>query len=132
MHGPLAQFLFNQSGLLPGQHISVGGPASGAANASAVTVKRVVLRHWGFNGTIVPGSVNTGNDSFQMQVNGFAGLLVPQTVTVYIAGNCEFRDGLTQLSDVSAATNVRVVGLLLKNPANGNTILVGHYVDDLN
>ncbi len=132
MHGPLAQFLFNQSGLLPGQHISVGGPASGAADAGAVAVKRVVLRHWGFNGTIVPGSVNSSTDSFQMQVNGFAGLLIPQTVTVYIADNCEFRDGLTQLSDVSAATNVRVVGLLLKNPTNGNTVLVGHYVDDLN
>ena len=91
-----------------------------------------MLRHWGFNGTVVPGSVNSSTDSFQMQVNGFAGLLIPQTVTVYIADNCEFRDGLTQLSDVSAATNVRVVGLLLKNPTNGNTMLVGHYVDDLN
>jgi hypothetical protein len=132
MHGPFAQFLFNQSALLPGQHIAVGGPASGAANAGAVTVKRVVLRHWGFNGTVVPGSVNTSNDTFQMQVNGFAGLLVPQTITVYIANNCEFRDGLTQLSDVSSAANVRVVGLLLKNPINGNTVLVGHYIDDLN
>jgi hypothetical protein len=27
---------------------------------------------------------------------------------------------------------VRVVGLLLKNPTNGNTVLIGHYVDDLN
>ncbi|MGC1424760.1 MAG: DUF4382 domain-containing protein [Terracidiphilus sp.] len=131
-HGPLAQVLFNQNALLPGQHIAVGGPATGATNASAVTVKRVVLRHWGFNGTVVPGSVNAGTESFQMEVNGFAGLLVPQTVTVYIANNCEFRDGLTQLSDLSSATNVRVVGLLLKNPANGNTVLVGHYVDDLN
>lgn len=131
MHGPLAQFLFNQSGILPGQHIAVGGPASGAANAGSVSVNRVTLRHWGFNGTVVPGSVNSGNDSFQMQVNGFAGLLIPQTVTVYIAGNCEFRDGFSQLSDVSSATNVRVVGLLLKNPVNGNTVLVGHYVDDL-
>jgi hypothetical protein len=131
MHGPFAQFLFNQSALLPGQHVAVGGPASGAANASGVTVKRVVLRHWGFNGTVVSGSVNTSNDTFQMQVNGFAGVLIPQTITVYIANNCEFRDGLTQLSDVSSATNVRVVGLLLKNPVNGNTVLVGHYVDDL-
>ena len=131
MHGPLAQFLFNQSGILPGQHIAVGGPASGAANANGVTVKRVTLRHWGFNGTVVPGSVNTGNSTFQMQVNGFAGLLIPQTVTVYITDNCEFRDGFSQLSDVSGATNVRVVGLLLKDPLNGNTVLVGHYVDDL-
>lgn len=131
MHGPLAQFLFNQSGLLPGQHIAVGGPASGATNASGVTVKRVVLRHWGFNGTIVPGSVNTSNNTFQMQITGFAGLLIPQTVTVYIPDNCEYRDGFTQLSDVEAATNVRVVGLLLKDPLSGNTVLVGHYVDDM-
>ena len=132
MHGPLAQFLFNPSGILAGQHIAVGGPASGAANANGVTAKRVTLRHWGFNGTVVPGSVNTGNNTFQMQVNGFAGLLIPQTVTVFITDNCEFRDGFSQLSDVSAATNVRVVGLLLKDPLNGNTVLVGHYVDDLN
>ena len=26
MHGPLAQFFFNSSGLLPGQHVAVGGP----------------------------------------------------------------------------------------------------------
>lgn len=131
MHGPLAQFVFNPSGLLPGQHIAVGGPASGAANRDSVSVNRVTLRHWGFNGTVVAGSVNTGTNVFQMQVNGFAGVLVPQTVTVYIADNCEFRDGFAQLSDVSSATNVRVVGLLLKNPVNGNTVLVGHYVDDL-
>jgi hypothetical protein len=58
-------------------------------------------------------------------------LLVPQTIAVYITDNCEFRDGFTQLSDVSSATNVRVVGLLLKDPLSGNTVLVGHYVDDL-
>jgi hypothetical protein len=131
MHGPLAQFLFNQSGLLPGQDVAVGGPASGASNANAVTVKRVTLRHWGFNGTVVAGSVNTGNNTFQMQITGFAGLLVPQTVTVYLPDNCQFRDGFSQLSDVSSATNVRVVGLLLKDPLSGNTVLVGHYVDDL-
>jgi hypothetical protein len=132
MHGPLAQFLFNSSELLPGQHVSVGGSALGAANAQAVTVKRVVLRNWGFNGTVVSGSVNAGKDSFQMTVNGFAGILVPQTVTVYTTNETTFRDGLTALSDVSASTNVRVVGLLLKDPTSGQTVLVGHYVDGLN
>lgn len=131
MHGPMAQFLFNPSGLLPGQHVTVGGPASGAANAKAVTVKRVVLRNWGFNGTVVAGSVDSGKDTFQMKVNGFAGVLIPQTVTVFITGKTEFRDGLTALGDVSATTNVRVVGLLLKDPTSGQTVLVGRYVDDL-
>jgi Domain of unknown function (DUF4382) len=132
MHGPLAQFLFNPGGLLPGQHVSVGGPATGAANAQAVTVKRVVLRNWGFNGTVVPGSVDPGKDTFQMNVKGFAGILVPQTVTVYVTNETAFRDGLTALSDVAASTNIRVVGLLLKDPVGGQTVLVGHYVDALN
>ena len=131
MHGPLAQFLFNQSGLVPGQHVAVGGPASGATNAQDVSVKRVTLRHWGYNGTIVAGSVNAGNDTFQMTVNGFAGLLVPGNVTVYVTDKTQFRDGLTSMGDVEGSANVRVVGLLLKDPVSGNLVLVAHYVDAL-
>lgn len=108
-----------------------GGPASGAANASAVRVKRVMLRDWGLNGTVVAGSENSSNGRFQMQVNGFAGVLIPQTVTVYIADNCQFRDGWSGFSGVTDGANVRVVGLLLKDPVSGNTVLVGHYIDDL-
>lgn len=132
LHNPLTQFLFNSSTLLPGQHVAVGGPASGAANAQSLSVKRVVLRHWGFNSTVVAGSVNETNGTFQIQVNGFAGLLVPQTVTVYTAAKTEFRDGLTGLTDVTGGANVRVVGLLLKDPTSGNTVLLAHYVDALN
>lgn len=131
MHGALAQFLFNQDSLLPGQHVAVGGPATGASNPSAVTFKRVVLRNWGFNGTVVPGSENAGDGTFQMQVNGFAGVLIPETVTVYITDKTEFRDGLSSLADISDNDNVRVVGLLLKDPASGNAIIVGHYVDEI-
>ncbi|MGA8732006.1 MAG: DUF4382 domain-containing protein [Terracidiphilus sp.] len=131
MHGPLAQFLFNQSGLLPGQHVAVGGPATGAANGQAVTVNRVVLRNWGFNGTVVPASENAGSNTFQMQVNGFAGVLIPQTVTVYITDKTEFRDGWSTFADLTDGAKVRVVGLLLKDPVSGNTVLVGHYVDDM-
>jgi hypothetical protein len=88
--------------MLPGQAVAIGGPASGATNPQAVT-QRVVLRHWGFNGTFVAGSINTATNTFQMQVNGFAGLLIPQTVTVYTSGSTTFRDGLTA-SAASQAT----------------------------
>ena len=74
---------------LPGQHIAVGGPASGATSASGVTVKRVVLRHWGFNGTVVPGSVNSGNtlpDAGQR----IRRHCCSANVTVYIPDNCQF------------------------------------------
>ncbi len=133
MHNPLTQFLFNPSALLAGQSVAVGGPASGATNAQAVSVNRVVLRHWGFNGTVVPGSIKSAQDTFQMQVNGFAGLLVPETVTVYITGNSQFRNGLTGMGGVTASANVRVVGLLLKDPINpGQAVLLARYVDALN
>ncbi len=92
-HNPLTQFLFNSSTLLPGQRVAIGGSASGAANASAVTTNRIVLRHWGFNGTVVANSINPGNGTFQIKINGFAGLLVPQTVTVYTASRTDFRYG---------------------------------------
>jgi hypothetical protein len=132
MHNPLTQFLFNSAGLLPGQHVSIGGPASGATNAQAVTAKRVVLQNWGFNGAVVAGSVNSGNDTFQMNINGFAGILVPGPVTVYIGGATDFRDGLSTMTGLAAGSNIRVVGLLVKDPLSGNPVLLARHVDQLN
>jgi hypothetical protein len=130
-HNPLTEFVFNDSLLLPGQHVSVGGPATGAANAQDVTVKRVVLRDWGFNATVVPNSVNSGNETFQITVNGFAGQLIPQTVTVYTGDKTGFRDGLSAMNELTGGENVRVVGLLIKSPIDGSTVLLAHYVDQL-
>ena len=132
MHNPLTQYLFNSGTLLAGQSVSIGGPATGAANPQAVSVNRVVLRHWGYNGTVVPSSINASAGTFQMQISGFAGLLIPQTVTVYTSSVSSFRNGFTALSSVTSSANVRVVGLLIKNPASGNSILLARYVDLLN
>ncbi len=131
-HNPLTQFLFNSSSLVAGQDIAMGGPASGAASASNVTVKRIHLRNWGFNGTVVAGSQNSTNGTFQMQVNGFAGVLIPETVTVYLGPDCDFRYGFGAFNDIADGTNLRVVGLLLKNPTNGNVVLIARHVDGLN
>ncbi len=128
----LTQFLFNSSALLPGQHVSIGGPATGADNASDVTAKRIVLRHWGFNGTVVAGSRDPSAGTFQMKINGFAGVLVPQTVTVYSTDKTGFRNGPTGIGDLSDGETVRVVGLLLKDPLDANkTVLLAHDVDEL-
>jgi hypothetical protein len=132
MHNQFTQFLFNPSGLLPGQHVSVGGTLAGAANGDALSVKRVVLRNWGFNGTVVANSVNTGNGTFQMNINGFAGLLVPgQPVTVYTASGTKYRNGFSGLGDVSTSTNIRVVGLLIKAPTSGDSVILARYIDDM-
>jgi hypothetical protein len=131
MHNQFTNFLFNSSSLVAGQDVSVGGPASGAASSSDVTVKRIHLRNWGFNGTIV-GTPDPSSGTFQMQVNGFAGVLVPETVTVYLGPTCDFRYGLGGFSDLSASVNVRVVGLLLKDPISGNVVLLARHVDGTN
>ena len=111
---------------------SVGpGVLAGAANGDALSVKRVVLRNWGFNGTLVANSVNTGNGTFQMHVTGFAGLLVPEPVTVYVAGGTKYRNGFNSLADVSSSTSIRVVGLLIKDPTSGNSVILARYIDDM-
>jgi hypothetical protein len=128
-HNTLTQFLFNDTNMLPGQAVAIGGPASGVSGSTA-TPKRVVLRHWGYNGTFVAGSINSSAGTFQIQVTGFAGLLVPQTVTVYTSGITTYRNGFTALSSITG--NVRVVGLLIKDPASGGADLIARYVDVLN
>lgn len=128
-HGPIANYLFNDTLLLPGQHVAIGGPATGAADPNNVTVKRIVLQHDGINGTV--GTVDAGNDTFTITVNGFKSLLIPQTVTVVTTDVTKYRDGLTGFGDITANMNIRIVGLLLKDPTSGNTVLLAHYVDEL-
>jgi hypothetical protein len=127
----LTTLIFNADALVAGQSIGVGGPATGAASASDVTVKRVTLRDRGYVGKVVDGSVHPLRETFQMQIDGFAGQLIPQTVDVYLTGWTQFRFGFTGIRTIRGGDQVRVVGLLLKNPANGNTILLGRYVDAL-
>jgi hypothetical protein len=129
MHNPFTEFLFNSSAMVAGQHVSIGGPASGAADPTNVTTKRVVLRDWGFNGTIVPSSQDAKGASFQMKVNGFAGVLIPETITVYLGNKCDFRYGFGAFSDLANSTNIRVVGLLLKNPTTGQVVLLARHID---
>ena len=132
MHNPLTQFLFNSSALVAGQDVAIGGPDTGiTAGTPGLTVNRIHLRNWGFNGTIVANSQSPANGTFQMTVNGFAGVLIPETVTVYLGPRCDFRYGFGAFDDLANATSIRVVGLLLRNPTNGNVVLIARHVDGL-
>jgi hypothetical protein len=132
-HTPLTNFFFNSSLLVPGQHISIGGPLSGASNPQAVTVHRIVLRHEGHTGEWVVGSTNTGNGTFQFNSNGLAGALFNGPITVYTTPLTNWLGGLTGLSDLSgnSPVSVRVVGLVLKNPNTGNPVFVARSVEEL-
>lgn len=136
-HSPLLQFLFNSSLLIPGQHVSIGGPASGAANAASVSTKRVVLHLSGISGTIVAGSVDMSGHSFLMVPDGVAGYLLSNgnpsgnPVRVYLVGNTEYRGGFSSMNDLASTGNtvVRVVGLVLNDPLSGKPVIVGRYMD---
>ena len=116
-----------------GQAVAIGGPASGATNSAGRLhqARRPAPLGLQRNRRRQAPSTPAAN-TFQMQVNGFAGLLIPQTVTVYVSSDTTFRDGLTAFSSVTASTNVRVVGLLVKDPISGQTVLLARYVDLLN
>ena len=128
-HNKFTSFLFNSSLLVPGQHVSIGGPFSNGA----VTVKRVVLRHEGHNGASVVGSTDVGASTFQFNSNGLAGVLFNGPVTVYCTPFTVFKGGLTGLGSITgtAAMNLRVVGLVLKDPISGQPVFVAHSVEQM-
>jgi hypothetical protein len=129
-HNKFTNLFFNSGLLVPGQHISIGGPFSNGA----VTVKRVVLRHEGHSGSLVVGSTNVGASTFQFNSNGLAGVLFNGPVTVYCTPFTVFRGGLTGLNDLTGTTalNLRVVGLVLKDPISGQPVFVARRVEETN
>jgi Domain of unknown function (DUF4382) len=133
MHTPLTNFFFNSSLMVAGQHVSIGGPLSGAANSQAVTAHRIVLRHEGHAGEWVPGSTNTSNGTFSFNSNGVAGVLFNGPITVYTTPVTTYLGGLSGLGDLSGSTaiNLRVVGLVLKNPSTGQPVFVARSVEEL-
>ncbi len=129
MHNAINNLLFNASSLAPGQEVTVGGPDP---TASPFTVNRIHLQNRGYNGTIVAASPNANQGTFTMTVNGFMGQLITSNVVVYLGPQCDFRYGLSSFSDLSSATSVRVVGLLLKNSTNGQLVLLARHIDGVN
>jgi hypothetical protein len=124
-----SNLFFNSSLLVPGQHVSIGGPFSNGT----VTVKRVVLRHEGHTGTLVPGSANVGTSTFQFNSNGLAGVLFNGPVTVYVTPFTRFGGGLTSLGDLTnnPTNTLRVVGVVLKDPISGQPVFVARSVTEL-
>ncbi len=128
-HNKFTNLLFNSSLLVPGQHISIAGPLSNGA----VTVKRVVLRAEGHTGNWVVGSTNTGAGTFQFNSNGVAGVLFNGPITVYCTPFTKFKGGLTGLGSITGTTalDLRVVGMVLRDPISGQPVFVAHSVEQL-
>jgi hypothetical protein len=128
---PVSTFLFNNSQLVRGQRIAVGGAINTTTNPASLDTRRVVLYRQGLDGNVSANSVvvqsgNTG--TFQLAANGFFGFLFGGPVKVQTSDATRFRDvaGLSGLKSVTVP--VRVVGLLLKD-SSGNPVLVANRVE---
>ncbi len=115
-NGPLTQFVFNNTSIVVGQRIFVGGSFSGGV----FTPSMVSLRLQGIYGTFVPGSVavtsgNLGN--FQISNNYLIGYSVGGPVTVNTSNLTYFNNlsGLGELQTSSSPMPLVARGLLLKD-----------------
>jgi len=114
--------LFNSSTLAVGQRIFVGGTFDTTSNT--FVPQRISLRRQGVEGDLVQGGVNivSGNrGSFQLQNNLLMGYLLSGPLTVQ-TGNVTLFVNVNGLAGLQSAgaVKLRVHGLMLKDPTSGN------------
>lgn len=122
-------FLFNNSTLVTGQRIAIGG----TINASGALVPvRVALQRQGVAGDLVLNSVviNNGNaGSFQIQNNGMLGYVLGAPLTVKTDNSTRFIN-VNGLSGIQSGGAMRLAayGLVLKDTTTGAPTLYAHRV----
>ena len=121
LNGPITNAVFNDTTVVVGQRIFIGG--SFASNVFTPTM--ISLRLQGVYGTFVPASVVVANGnagSFQLSNNGLVGYSVggPVTVNTYNVTYFNNLTGLGQLQSTTTAIPLVARGLLLKDPVSGN------------
>lgn len=130
----ISHWIFNDHSIVTGQRIGLAG-AVDSTNSAQFDAARVTLRWQGHDGLVVPGSVNTTNGTFTFDANGLLGYVLPSSgVTVYTFPGTQWLGGLTSISDLAnlpANTQIRVVGLILKDPASGAPVLIAIRVVEL-
>lgn len=115
-NGPLTQLLFNNTSIVVGQRVFIGGSFSGGV----FTPNMLSLRLQGIYGTFIPGSVTVANGnlgSFQISNNYLIGYSVGGPVTVNTS-NLTYFNNLTGLSQLQTSSNPMPLvarGLLLKD-----------------
>ena len=127
MSGPVTNAVFNDSTVIVGQRIFVGGSYAN----SVFTPAMISLRLQGVYGMFVPASVTVTNGNagtFQLTNNGLVGYSAGGPVTVETFNFTDFfnLNGLSALQSTTNATPVVARGLLLKDPVTLNpTVYAG-------
>jgi hypothetical protein len=122
--------LFNNTSLVVGQRIFIGGTYDTTSNT--LTPKTISLRRQGVVGDLVANSVNitSGNvGSFQLQNNFLLGYVLGSPLTVNTGDGTNFVN-INGLAGLQAAgtTNLVVRGLVFKDPTSGDPVLWAHRV----
>ena len=133
INNSLTNFIFDNSSMVAGQRIFVGG--SWSSSTTTFTPDLISLRRQGVVGLLVPSSVavNSGNaGSFQLQNNGLLGWIAQGPFTVNTNNATLFFNvsGLSGLSN-AGTTPIAVGGLVLKNPTSGLPEVYAHRVIEL-
>jgi hypothetical protein len=126
---PIAAMLFNRSMLVLGQTVGVGGTVDTSTNPPTLDARRVVLHRQGLDGHAVSGTINLNTSTFQLQNNGFWGYVLGAPVPVLTTNFTRFTN-VAGLSAITPAMQLRVTGLLLRDPG-GNPVLVAGRVVNL-
>jgi hypothetical protein len=131
LNGPVTDAVFNDTTLVVGQRIFIGGSFAG----STFTPTMISLRLQGVYGMFVPATVvvNNGNaGSFQLSNNGLVGYSVGGPVTVNTFNFTYFYQltGLNQLQSTTTAIPLVTRGLLLKDPVSGKPEVYAGLVAD--
>lgn len=116
LNGPVANALFNDTSVVVGQRIFIGGSYAN----SIFTPTMISLRLQGVYGTFVPASVAVTNGnagSFLLSNNGLVGYSAGGAVTVNTFNGTVFFDltGLSTLQSTTTAVPLVTRGLLLKD-----------------
>ncbi len=133
---PVSFFLFNRASLMPGQRVTTGGQLITATNPPTLDVRRVTLHRQGVAGDWVVGSTNIisgNNGSFRLDARGLTGILFGTSAKVATSDRTRFVNLPGGLADLGGASTmpIRVVGLVLQDPVNGQPIIIAWAVEKL-
>ena len=126
------QLLFNNSSMVTGQRIAIGGTLDTTSNPPTSVPQRIVLRRQGVVGDLVPNSVNiiSGNlGNFQIQNNSLFGYILGTPLTVNTGNSTRFIN-ISGLAAMQTGGSMKLVvhGLILKNQNTGNGDMWAHRV----
>jgi len=133
---PIGSRLFNAENLVAGQRVAVGGALDNSTNPPSLDARRVILHRQGLEGGWIPGSTRiiSGNvGGFDFHAAGLQGNVLGRAVRVHTSERTRFIN-LAGLADLTGANPIRlrVVGLVLKEPAGPDAVVVAHTVEKMN